>query len=132
MDKRFFFYNSFFSLDKIPKIKMCHMVAKEHPEAIEGRRKFIAVDVLYSEESDEYDSIGNDGTALDEENGSGLLGAGVTEEVEDMHNDLKYSSLSYYILKHSHLLTHSFENNRTKTEKVFKHMCNFGAREKWR
>ena len=28
----------FFSLDKITKIKICHMAAKEHPEVIEGRR----------------------------------------------------------------------------------------------
>ena len=27
----------FFSLDEIPKIKICHMVAKYHPEVIEGR-----------------------------------------------------------------------------------------------
>ena len=27
----------FFSLDKIPKIKICHMVEKDRPEVIEGR-----------------------------------------------------------------------------------------------
>ena len=37
----------FFSLDEIPKIKICHMVSKEYPEFIEGRRRLIAVDVLY-------------------------------------------------------------------------------------
>ena len=41
-----------FSLDEIPKIKICHMVAKYHPEVIEGRRRLIAVDVLDSEEAD--------------------------------------------------------------------------------
>ena len=28
----------FLPLDEIPKIKICHMVAKEHPKVIEGRR----------------------------------------------------------------------------------------------
>ena len=41
----------FFSLDKIPKIKICHMVAKDHPEVIEWRRRLIAVDFLDSEEA---------------------------------------------------------------------------------
>ena len=39
----------FFPLEKIPKIKICHMAAKEHPEAIEGRQPLIPVDVLDSE-----------------------------------------------------------------------------------
>ena len=26
-----------FSLEETPKLKICHMVAKEHPEVIEGR-----------------------------------------------------------------------------------------------
>ena len=36
---------------------------------------------------------------------SGLVGVGVTEEVEDMHKALEYSSLSSYMLKPYHLLT---------------------------
>ena len=43
----------FFSPDEIPKIKICHIVAKEHPEFIEGRRRLIDVDVLESEEAAE-------------------------------------------------------------------------------
>ena len=38
-------------LEQIPKIKICHMVSKEHPGVIEGRRRLIAVAVLESEES---------------------------------------------------------------------------------
>ena len=85
MDKRdFFVSHSFFPLNQIPKIKICHMVAKEHPEMIKGRWRLIDVYVLESEEADEDDSIFNDGAALDEEVGSGLVEAGVTEEVADM------------------------------------------------
>ena len=40
----------FVPLDQIPKIKICRMVASEHPEVIEGRRQMIAMCVLYSEE----------------------------------------------------------------------------------
>ena len=47
----------FFSLDKIPKIKICHMVAKDHTEVIEGRRRWIDVDVLDSEEAAEDDTV---------------------------------------------------------------------------
>ena len=60
------------------------MVAKGHPEVIEGRQWLIAVDVLDSEEAAEDASIDHDGDTLDGDYGSGLVGAGVTEEVEDM------------------------------------------------
>ena len=66
---------------------------------------------------------------MDEEYGSGLLGAGVTEEVADMQKALKSSSISSYMLKPSHLLTQGCGNNRTAHEELFKHMCNFGAQE---
>ena len=67
MEKGFFCLSFvFFSLDEIPKIKICHMVAKEHPEAIEWRRRLISVDVLESEEAAEDASIVHDDTALDE------------------------------------------------------------------
>ena len=83
----------FFSLDKTPKIKIFHMVAKYHPEVIEGRRRLIAVDFLDSEEASEDASIVHDDAAFDEEDGSGLVGAGVTEEVQDMQKALNPSYL---------------------------------------
>ena len=108
------------------------MVAKEHNEVIEGRRRLIAMDVLDSEEVAEDASIDYDDAALDEYDGSGLVGAGVTEEVGDMHKYLKSSSLSSYMFKPSNILTQGFEKNRTAQEKIFKHMCNFGSWEEWR
>ena len=39
------------------------MVAKDHPEVIEGRRRLIAVDVLESEEAAEDASIVHDSAA---------------------------------------------------------------------
>ena len=122
---KYFVSRSFFSLDKIPKIKICHMVAKVHPEVIEDRRRLIDVYVLDSEEEAEV-------ADLYEEDGSGLIGVGVTTEAGHMQKSLKYSSLSSYISKHSSLLTQGFGNNRTAHENLFKHMCNFGAREDWR
>ena len=95
----------FFSLDEIPKIKIFHMVANEHTEVIEGRRRLIAVDVLDSEEADEDASIVRDDDAFDEEDGSGLVGSGVTEEVQDMQKALESSYLLSYMLKPSKLLT---------------------------
>ena len=82
-----------FSLYKIPRIKICHMVAKDHPEIIDGRRRMIAVDVLDSEEAAEDASIVHDDADFFEEYGSGLVGAGVTQEVQYMQKDLNYSSL---------------------------------------
>ena len=67
-----------FFLDQISKIKICHMVVKEHPEVIEGRRWLISMDVLDSEEATEDNYFDSDGAALDEEDESGLVGAGVT------------------------------------------------------
>ena len=108
------------------------MVAKEHPEVIEGRQRLIAVDVIDYDETAEDASIDNDGAALDGEDGSGLVGAGVKEEVEDMQKALKYYPLSSYLLKPSNLLTQCFDNNNMKHEKLFKHTCDFGAQAKWR
>ena len=68
----------FSPLEKIPWIKIYHMVAKEHPEVIDGRGRLIAVDVLDSEEEAEDVSIDHDDAASDENDGSGLVGAGVT------------------------------------------------------
>ena len=53
------------------------MLAKEHPEAIEGEQLFIDVDILESEKAAKDDSINYDGAASDEEDGSGLIGEGV-------------------------------------------------------
>ena len=54
------------TLDKISKIKICHMVASKYPEVIEGGRRFIATDVLDYGETAEDGAIDNDGAALDE------------------------------------------------------------------
>ena len=80
----------FVTLDKITKIKICHMVASEHPEVIEGRRRLIVLDILDSRESAEDGYIDNDGAASAEEDESGSGEAcvrigvtqSVTEEVE--------------------------------------------------
>ena len=73
----------FVPLDQIPKMKICHMVASENPEVIEGRRRLIATDVLDSEEAAEDGFIDNNGAASDEEDesGSGEVGmrTGVTQ-----------------------------------------------------
>ena len=69
---------------------------------------------------------------MDEDNVSGFLVKVVIEEVEDMHKAVKYSSLSSYMLKPPFLLTQGFDTNRTSQEKLFKHMCHFGAHAEWR
>ena len=90
------------------------------------------MDVLEYEEAAEGDSIDHDGAASDEEDGSGLVGAGVTEVVEDIQKAFKSSSIFSYMLKPYHLLTPGFENNRTAQGKLLKNMCNFGVRAEWR
>ena len=122
----------FFSHDEIPKIKIFHMVEMKHPDVIDGRHWLIDVDVIDSKEAAEDASINHDDAALYEEDGSGLVGAGVTEEVEDIQKALKYSSVLSYMLKPSHLLTQGFGNNRTAQYKIFKNMCNYGERSEWR
>ena len=88
----------FVPLDKIPKIKICDMVASENLDMIKGRRRLIFTNVLDSEEADKDVSIDNDGDSSDEEDDSGLGEAGVrtgvtqsgTEEVEEVHQVVKY------------------------------------------
>ena len=60
------------------------MVAKEHPDVIVGIRRLIDVDVIDSDEAAEDASIDHDGATSDKEDESGLLGAGIPEDVEDM------------------------------------------------
>ena len=105
----------FSSLDQIPKIKIFHMVASEHPKVIKGRQNLIDTNVLDSDKTAEYGSIDNDGAALDEEveSDSGEAGVStgvtesVTEEVEELQQVVKYSSLLSYMLKHISLLIHN-------------------------
>ena len=52
--------------------------------------------------------------------------------MEGRQKTLKSSSILYYMFKPSHLLTQGFDNNSTTQEKIFKHMCNFGARAEYR
>ena len=61
-----FVSRSFFALDQITKIKICHMVASEYTEVIEGRWCLIVTDVLDPEEEAENGSIDDDGADLDE------------------------------------------------------------------
>ena len=53
------------------------MVASEHPEVFEERRRLIATDAPDSEESGQDGSINNSGYASDEEGESGLRETGV-------------------------------------------------------
>ena len=129
----------FVTLDKIPKIKIFHMVVSEHPKVIEGRWRFIEPNVLDSEEAAEDSSIDNDGADLDEEDESGLGEAGVrtgvtqsgTEGVEEVQQVVKYSSLLSYMCKPPYLLIQGFNKSRKTQEKIFKYMCNVGSRAEW-
>ena len=61
----------FVPLEQIPRIKVCHIVASENPEVIEGRRWLISTDVLDSEEAAEGGSVDNYGDASYEEDNIG-------------------------------------------------------------
>ena len=50
-----------FSIEQIPKIDILHMLAKKHPELIEGGQRLIAVYVLDSDEELEDVYIDQDG-----------------------------------------------------------------------
>ena len=116
------------------------MVANEHPGVIEGRQRFIATGVIDSQEEDEDGFIDNYGADLDEEDESVSVEEGVrtyftqsgTEEVEEVQRVFRFSSLSSYMLKPPSLLTQSFNKNKKAHENLFKRMCNFWSRAKWR
>ena len=108
MDEMFFVSRLCYHRDEISKIEICHIVTKEHPEVIDGRQRLISVDVIDSGESYEDSSIDNGDSDLYEEYGGGLVGAGVTEDVEDMHKALKSSSILFYMSKPSRLITQGF------------------------
>ena len=44
---------------------------------------------------------------------------------------MKYSSLSYSMLKLLSLLTHGFNKNNKAQENIFKHRYDVGAQEEW-
>ena len=60
-------------------------------------RQLIAVDVFDSEEEAEDASTIHDDAVFHEEDGSGVVEAGVTEEVQDMQKDFNSSSLSSHM-----------------------------------
>ena len=88
------------------------MVASEHTEVIEERRRLIYTEVIDYENSYQDVSIDGDGHAQDEEDKSGSGEAGVStgvaevgvKEVEYVQQAVKYSSLSSYIFKNPSLL----------------------------
>ena len=89
------------------------MVAKEHPEVIEGGQWLIAVYVLDSQDTPEYYSINNYVAASDEDYGSGLLRKRCYRRGGRYAQVRKKTSILPYMLKPSHLLTQGFENNKT-------------------
>ena len=109
----------FVPLDQTTKIKKFHMVASENPDVVEGRRRLIATDVLEYEYESKDGSIDNYGADSDEEDKSGSGEAGVrtgatqsgTEEVEEVQQDVKYSSIFSYLLKPPSYLTKGFNKN---------------------
>ena len=50
-----------------------------------------------------------------------------TADVEEVQQVVKYSSLLTYMLKPTSLLTQVFKKKNKAQEKLFIHMCNFGA-----
>ena len=110
----------FVSRDQMPQMKICHMFASEYPEVIEGRSQLIVTDVLDPDEADEDGSIDCNFSALDEEDESCLVEAGVStgvtevgkKEVEEVHKAVKYSSLFSYMLKTPSLITQGFKKNK--------------------
>ena len=54
-----------------------------------------------------------------------------TKEVEEMQQDLKYSSLLSFMLKPTSFLKQGFKENQKALEKLFNNMCDFGSREQW-
>ena len=111
------------------------MVASEHPEVIEWRRRLIATEILDPEDAAEDGSIDDSGDTSDEQDASGLgescVSTGVTEvgtkEVEEAQKAVKYSSLSSFILKPPSLLAQEFRQNKKAQDNLFKYMYNFGA-----
>ena len=65
----------FVSLDRIPKIKICHVVASDNPGVVEGRLWLISMDIFDSEVENDDGFIDNYGDALYEEYESGLVEA---------------------------------------------------------
>ena len=95
----------------------------------------IFTDVIDAEEEADNGSIYGYGAASDGENESGSGEAGVrksitqsgTEEVEEVHQAVKYPSILSYLLKPPYLLTHGFKYNKKAQENPFKNMCNIGS-----
>ena len=56
----------------------------------------------------------------------------VIEEVEEVQQVVKYSSLLSYMLKPPSLITQLFNKDKKAQKNIFNRMCNFGARSEWR
>ena len=134
----------------IPKLCVCHIFAKNRLEVIVRTQKIIAI---------EHDSDGGEdagtGGADDDDNKFEVVGHGggtgasnidtrlveidLEEEEEVVDDDavgnakkeLLQSGLQYFCLMPVNLMVQDLRMNRKAQEKLFRHMCNVGVREKW-
>ena len=110
----------FVSLGQIPNIGIYHMGVSVYTEVIEGMQWLIATNVIESKGVADDDSIDSDGADLDKEDDNGPVEAGVitcvpepgTEEVEEVHQDVKSSYLLSYILKPTSSIIQGFKENK--------------------
>ena len=94
----------------------------------------ISKEIPDPEDSAEDSSNDDDVADSDEEDVIGSGEAGVRKvvnevggkEVEYVQQAVKYSSLSYYIMKLSFLITQVFKENNKARENLFSHMFDFG------
>ena len=128
------------SLKEIPKLRICHMVAREKdPGVIVGVKQLIAEDRNEDKEDDEEDDV------IVEDGESDLVivgGDGVEREVITVDEDVReaqenvtrqqQSNLQTFRLKPNDLIVDDFKTNKDAQEKLFQHMLNFAARKDWK
>ena len=120
----------FCPLADVPKLRTCYMVAKEHPDVLDGRRRLIASDAV-GEENAEGTGEGNNVDADSEDEGRETGDVQEPDAVQDARGQLSLYSLSSYSLKPPPLLPPDFRTNPQAQKNLVKHMCNFGARAEW-
>ena len=134
----------------IPKIRICHIVANNHPEVIFGMRNIIAVDHTSDGEEDactgradddnnEVDVVAHGGGTEEANRDIGIVEIYIEEEEEVVYDDavgntkkgLLQSSLQYFCLMTNNLMVQDLRTNRKAQEDLFRHICNVRVRSKW-
>ena len=113
----------FCKLADIPKLRICHKVARETgATVVGGNRNFIAID---EDEDEPIDVDADKAVNVDDDDDGDILQVGTKEEFQKLEIDS-------FMFKPRRLCVEDFQTNGNAQKKLFSHMIDFASRQSWK